>query len=102
MLRTLPASLFALILLALLAFLSPRIVALAPLYTDKDLRGTVRIDVRKLSTELGWIVSDMPVVAATPRTFTFLYRPHHRHARGRPDCYVFYFVTNHVAPCASE
>lgn len=101
MLSKLPAGLFGLLLAAMAIVLTPRVAALMPLFTDKSLQSTVRIDLRKLQNQQGWLLSDMLVEAVTPRTFRFVYRPHFR-GRAQEQCYVFYYVSSHVGLCAGR
>ncbi len=69
---------FSVVTLFCIAFLGYQIRGLLPLYTDGALRARVLDRMRAVSTEHGWLVSDLSVQQIDARRIRVLYHPHMR------------------------
>ncbi len=71
------------------------------LYLDKNLRSALLADMEKISTEQGWLLSDIAVHSLTPASATLTYEPHSR-VPIQPTCYSMDLATASLQPCAAH
>ena len=91
--------LYALICITITIFLLPRVWALRLLYTDPDVRQTVRATIEMVADREGWLISDMPLLRIDHDGMTIL---HHEHVRDvdPTTCYRITFTDAVLAPCS--
>lgn len=97
--RHLPALLFLLFACAAAGPLVVRIVHIFPLYRDASVRDRTQVALQQISTDRGWILSDMELREVSDDGIIFLHREHRR-AAPSPQCFSLSFSTSELVPCA--
>jgi len=92
---------FCMLCIGLLAVLIPHAWSLRLLYVDASARSRVSEDLKLISEEQGWILSNISLLQVEQTGFRFVHREHRR-GKDATDCYVYTFDAPSIRPCAEE
>ncbi len=81
---------FWLIVVVMLAVLTPRIVALRLLYTDSAVRSQAKQALTDAAAREGWLISDMHIVSVGTGSLTILHQEHMRNPPPPETCTIGY------------
>jgi len=91
--------LFWIVIILSFVFLLMRAWALSPLYTDASVRATVQQTLERVSTEQGWLISDISLRAVNTTEMRIVRRFHHRGA-DETECVIVRYENLRLTPCA--
>ena len=91
--------LYLLAVVVIATFPAVRALRISPLYLDAAVRDKTEVALRQISTEQGWLLSDMELREVTPTGITFMHREHRR-LPFPPACFTLSFATSELRPCA--